>query len=242
MLVHVWLDWLDLYQVGIERHTQGVLFVSAGLVDELSVDGGTVEAFVRDQPPCRVVLHFLPVDSAQWDLFWSLLTPEAMKEFRKGAVNPVIRNAFAVADIHMLPERYKELKMTCTCPDWIKPCKHALAVLRVLGEEIEADPMLLVRLRGGGSREAMPEAPVELEAGEPLRTDGGSYWGEAKDWGEFEEQLLGGGAPARLLKRLGPVSVYGVRMEPDSMFKPVYEGVAAEAKVMLEGIRKKVKA
>jgi hypothetical protein len=28
-------------------------------------------------------------------------------------------------------------------------------------------------------------------------------------------------------------------MDPDSMFKPVYEGVAAEAKLMLESIRKK---
>jgi hypothetical protein len=44
-----------------------------------------------------------------------------------------------------------------------------------------------------------------------------------------------------LLKRLGPVAVYGVRMDPDAMFKPVYEGVASEAKVMLEGIRKKVR-
>lgn len=243
MLGREWVAWLNEYPVGEDRLNQSWQYLNAGAVMPLKVDGGMVEAMVRGSQaePYRVVLNFLPVDGMQWDLLWSLVTPEAMREFRSGSMGPALRNAFAVAEVDLLPERYKDLKTICTCPDWLKPCKHALAVLRALGEEIEMDPMLLVRLRGGGPKEAVAEAEVEVETGEALLADAVSYWGGEQQWDGFEAQLLGGGAPARLLKRLGPVSVYGVRMEPDAMFKPVYEGVASEAKVMIEGIRKKVK-
>ena len=243
MLGREWVEWLNEYPVGEERLNLSWQYLNSGAVQGLKVDGNTVEARVQasKDEPYRVVLHFLPVDSMQWDLLWSLLTPEALRDFRSGSMGPVIRNAFAVSEVNPLPERYKDVKTICTCSEWLRPCKHALAVLRALGEEIEMDPMLLLRLRGGEPKEAKAAPEVEVQTSEPLLADDVGYWGGDQRWEEFEAQLLAGGAPARLLKRLGPVSVYGVRMEPDSMFKPVYEGVASEAKVMLEGIRKKVK-
>jgi len=237
-----WLEWLAEYPVGGERLGQSIDYLRSGAVGELQIDEGSVEAQVKDLGPApfRVVLQFTAVAREQWDLAWSLVTPEALRDYRKGSPGPVLRRALAVAEVNLLPERYREVKTACSCTDWMRPCKHALAVLRALGEEIERDPMLLVRLRGGGPREEMELVELE-EGGEPLGTDAKSYWGEHQDWSEFEAGLLGGGVAARLLKRLGPVAVYGVRMDPDAMFKPVYEGVAAEAKVMLEGIRKKVR-
>ena len=237
-----WLEWLAEYPVGGERLGQSIDYLRSGAVGELQIDEGSVEAMVQDlrPEPCRVVLQFTAVAREQWDLAWRLVTPEALRDYRKGSPGPVLRKALAVAEVNLLPERYREVKTACSCGDWMRPCKHALAVLRALGEEIERDPMLLVRLRGGGPREEMEVVELE-EGGEPLGMEGKSYWGEHQDWSGFEARLLGGGVTARLLKRLGPVAVYGVRMDPDAMFKPVYEGVAAEAKVMLEGIRKKVR-
>jgi uncharacterized Zn finger protein len=237
-----WLEWLSEYPVGPERIGESVDYLRRGAVGELRIDGGSVEAQVQDlgPAPCRVVLQFTAAAREQWDLAWSLITPEAMREYRKGSPGVALRRALAVAEVNLLPERYREIKTACTCSDWMRPCKHSLAVLRALGEEIERDPMLLVRLRGGGPREQEEVLEAE-EGGEPLRTDPGAYWGENRDWDGFEDGLLGGGVAARLLKRLGPVAVYGVRMDPDAMFKPVYEGVASEAKVMIESIRKKIR-
>jgi uncharacterized Zn finger protein len=236
-----WAEWLDAFPVGKERLKQGFDLWRDHAVGELHVEGAVVRAMVKDVTPVEVMLQFGQVPEDQWTLLWSLITPEAMREFRKGGVGPVVRNAFAVAEVNLLPERYKELRAQCSCAEWLKPCKHSLAVLRSLGAEIEGDPMLLARLRGGGPKEE--EAPVEAtpEVAEPLRMDEASYWGGAEDWGAMREKLLGGGVPARLLKRLGPVTVYGMRMDPDAMFKPVYDGVAAEAKTMIESIRRKVK-
>jgi uncharacterized Zn finger protein len=237
-----WEEWLDAFPVGKQRLKQGFDLWREHAVGELHVEGAVVQAIVRDVVPAEVTLQFGQVPEPQWELLWSLITPEAMREFRKGGVGPVVRNAFAVAEVNLLPERYKELRAQCSCGEWLKPCKHSLAVLRSLGGEIEADPMLLARLRGGGPREEEAPRVVPPEVAEPLRVDKESYWGKVEDWSAMREKLLGGGVPTRLLKRLGPVTVYGMRIDPDSMFKPVYEGVAAEAKTMIESIRRKVKA
>jgi len=41
-----------------------------------------------------------------------------------------------------------ELGSSCTCDHWVDPCTHALAVLQQLAWLIEADPFILLQLRG----------------------------------------------------------------------------------------------
>jgi hypothetical protein len=47
----------------------------------------------------------------------------------------------------MLVPRPDDLRLSCTCPDWGDPCKHAVAVLLALGDELAAEPELLARWR-----------------------------------------------------------------------------------------------
>jgi len=41
-----------------------------------------------------------------------------------------------------------DVKMHCSCPDWARPCKHLVAVMLLLGEEIAQRPTTLLSLRG----------------------------------------------------------------------------------------------
>ena len=241
MIGQTWLDFVAKYPVGQDRQGKGFHYADSGAVFGLEIGVGTAEAQVQGSRPTpyQVVLEFLPVERLTWEALWKSMIPDTLRDFRKGVMSKKVLQAFDLAGINLMPEPYKELKTGCNCPDWMRPCKHALAVLRVLGLEVERDPMILVRLRGGLQDELMDFAP-EPETGEPLRTDAIGFWGEDIDWSGFEEKLLAGGTPSLLLKRLGPVAVYGVRMDPDLMFKPVFEGVAAEAKVTLDGIGKKL--
>ncbi len=240
-LGQLWLDFVSSYPVGDDRQFKGRFYADSGAVAGLEIGEGSVEAQVQGSRPTpyQVVLEFLPIERLKWEALWQSMTPETMRDFGRGVFGNDVTQAFAIAGITQMPQPYKELKTGCTCPDWMRPCKHVLAVLRVFGQELERDPLLLVRLRGGTQQEIVDFVP-EPEAGEPLDTDPVRFWGEDFDWSGIEQNLLGGGTPSRLLKRLGPVAVYGVRMDPDLMFKPVYEGVSAEAKVTLEGIRKKL--
>lgn len=45
------------------------------------------------------------------------------------------------------PRQY-DVTMSCTCPDYANPCKHAAAVLVLLGEEIDREPLRLLEFRG----------------------------------------------------------------------------------------------
>lgn len=51
------------------------------------------------------------------------------------------------AGVELLPYG-SELATTCTCDAWIDPCPHALGVLQQLAWLIEADPLVLLHLRG----------------------------------------------------------------------------------------------
>lgn len=103
-----WLEWLNEYPVGHERLAESIEYLRRGAVGELQIDEGSVEARVQDlgPTPCRVVLQFTTVAREQWDLLWSLVTPEAMREFRKGSPGAVLRRAMAVAEVNLLPERF----------------------------------------------------------------------------------------------------------------------------------------
>lgn len=51
------------------------------------------------------------------------------------------------AGVELLPYG-GELSSTCTCDHWTDPCTHALAVLQQLTWLVEADPFVLLQLRG----------------------------------------------------------------------------------------------
>jgi len=73
----------------------------------------------------------------------------------------------------LIPER-SEVMATCTCPDaeTFGVCKHALAVLLVLADELTIEPDLLARWRGGdpvSSPVATPTPPDDsMDAPAPL--------------------------------------------------------------------------
>lgn len=45
----------------------------------------------------------------------------------------------------------------CSCPDWGDPCKHAAAIAYLLADAIDADPFVLLLLRGRGRSELLEE-------------------------------------------------------------------------------------
>lgn len=42
----------------------------------------------------------------------------------------------------------KEIRFSCSCPDWATMCKHIAAVLYGIGRKFDEDPMLLFKLHG----------------------------------------------------------------------------------------------
>ena len=50
--------------------------------------------------------------------------------------------------IRIFPERWDDLDMHCSCPDWAIPCKHLAAVINLVANEIDKNPFLIFKLHG----------------------------------------------------------------------------------------------
>jgi uncharacterized Zn finger protein len=59
-----------------------------------------------------------------------------------------IEAVFQSIGLSLFPRSLKDIVFTCSCPDWGDPCKHAAAVYYLLAEQLDADPFILMHLRG----------------------------------------------------------------------------------------------
>lgn len=57
-----------------------------------------------------------------------------------------------------------QVRFDCTCPDWGDPCKHSAALAYLLADAIDADPFVLLLLRGRGRSELMDEVRLRRSA------------------------------------------------------------------------------
>lgn len=229
-LGRLWWEWLEAYATGAERLAKSLDYARAGNVTSVDIGQAQVTArvFGSRQTPYDVSWHFVQAPEADWTVFETLATPETLRELRKGLVTDGLLASLGAAGIPLLPVRYQELKPHCNCPDWIRPCKHSLALLRILGDLIEDDPLLLLRLRGG-LKDREPAPPTETVA-EPLRQSDAEFWGSPTQVLDLIHAIPTDATPADLLNRLGPISIYGAKTDPALIFRPVYEAVAADAR------------
>jgi len=59
-----------------------------------------------------------------------------------------IEKIFKKTGLSLFPEKPRDLKTDCSCPDWSNRCKHIAAVYYLLAEEFDRDPFLIFKLRG----------------------------------------------------------------------------------------------
>jgi hypothetical protein len=110
-------------------------------VTDIQVEPGSVRAVVQGsrRDPYVVTVHVRPLEPDE-------------AEAAAGGTAPVAQ---------LLPGR-EDLAVACTCPDGDQPgvvCKHALATLLVLADEVSIEPALLVRWRSG-DRTAWEPGPL----------------------------------------------------------------------------------
>jgi uncharacterized Zn finger protein len=149
----------------------------AGQVGQIMVEPGRFVASVEDARGLWTVAGTVPVldDSASA----ALVETVAAEAGRIGALlsgdlpHTLVEHA-EEAGVELLPFG-SELGSDCTCGGWTQPCPHALAVLYQLTWLLEADPFVLLHLRGLPRDELLArlhQQPAEAEdAGDPADPD-----------------------------------------------------------------------
>jgi uncharacterized Zn finger protein len=146
-----WIGVLEGFDIGA-RLNRGRSYARKGQVLSIQIEQGMVKAQVQGSrpKPYQTAIQVEKLSSGDWKKVAHVLSTQAIftAKLLAGEMPDNIEEAFVGAGVSLFPERLRDLKTDCSCPDWSNPCKHIAAVYYLLGEEFDRDPFLIFRLRG----------------------------------------------------------------------------------------------
>ena len=162
-----WIEALrDLMDSG--RLSRGRSYARQGQVLGIDLQPGIIKARVQGSRPTpyKITIMLKPLKDAQWDAIFDALVTQAIfaAQLLNGEMPAEIEEVFNAVRVPLFPTSSHDLETQCSCPDWANPCKHVAAVYYLLGEQFDADPFLLFKLRGR-DKEAVSEALRRRRAG-----------------------------------------------------------------------------
>lgn len=140
----------------------------SGRIGGITIDAGTFVAAVEDDRGLWTVAGTVPVlDDSALSAFVETVAAEAgrIASLLAGEFPHALVEHAEEAGVELLPYG-GELGSACTCDAWVDPCVHALAVLYQLTWLVEADPFVLLQLRGLPRDELL--ARLHARAEEPV--------------------------------------------------------------------------
>ena len=123
------------------RRQRGREYLGEGAVTDLIVEPGRISARVRGSRDYHPRIVVQPLAAAMRAGFLELTCAGGCD------LRDLLRAARTTPQCGLLP-RLRELSAVCTCPDRARPCKHIFAALYAVGTRLDAEPELLLALRG----------------------------------------------------------------------------------------------
>ncbi|MEW1868203.1 SWIM zinc finger family protein [Streptomyces caelestis] len=162
-----WVTALEEGALDAARLARGRGYAEQGHVDAITVTPGLALAYVRGgRPrPYRVQVRLRTFTDADWERF---LDAAADRPGHIAALlDKEMPQSLADCGVPLLPGP-GDLAPRCSCPDAGHPCKHAAALCYQTARLLDADPFVLLLLRGRGEREVI-DALSRLSAARAAR-------------------------------------------------------------------------
>ncbi len=148
---HRFLDLLDAFGIG-GRLERGKHYARKGQVISLEVLPGQVSGSVQGSRarPYQVRISLARLSEVDWRRAEDAMVERAgfLARLLAGEMPHDIEEAFADCATGLFPTTHDELDTDCSCPDWVRPCKHVAAVYYLLAEAFDTDPFLILTWRG----------------------------------------------------------------------------------------------
>ncbi|WUT08437.1 SWIM zinc finger family protein [Streptomyces sp. NBC_00704] len=151
---NAWVAALEEGALDVKRLARGRGYAEQGNVDAITVTPGLVLAYVQGSRPrpYRVQVRLRTLGGDAWERFL-----DAAVE-RPGHIAALLDKempeSLADCGVPLLPGP-GDLEPQCSCPDRGHPCKHAAALCYQTARLLDADPFVLLLLRGRGEREVL---------------------------------------------------------------------------------------
>lgn len=156
-----WLDSLTHIDFA-NRIPRGARYARNGSVREVVFDkGGVVKARVKGSRPSPYKIEIkVPQfsEAGKKALVKDLSThPAILSRLMNNELPQEVLPMAVKCGLKVFPSSWKDLGMKCSCPDWAVPCKHIVAVIYKVSQEIDNDPFLVFRMHG-------LDIPLEIES------------------------------------------------------------------------------
>jgi uncharacterized Zn finger protein len=156
-----WNRNLESYADYANRIGRGRSYVRNGAVLDLKLERGEIKALVQGSAsrPYKVAIEISPLPGCLWERIKKTCEGkiESLSELLAGKFPKTLEELFMAKGEGLFPAP-REIKLSCSCPDWATMCKHVAAVLYGVGARLDEDPTLFFTLRGVRVEELISEA------------------------------------------------------------------------------------
>jgi uncharacterized Zn finger protein len=164
-----WCDNLERYSDYASRLPRGRSYLGNGLVIDLQITRGKISAVVSGSELYDVTVTIAPVAAKRWravcvDCSGAI---DSLVELLQGRLAKSVMDRVCREGDGLFPAP-KEIKLSCSCPDSAKMCKHVAATLYGVGARLDEAPQLLFTLRGVDESELLAGAGRDLAISKPL--------------------------------------------------------------------------
>ncbi len=253
-----WLDALERL-VDPGRLQRGRSYARSGQVLNIDIRPGRVDSRVQGSRPTpyQVSIEIKRLSDKDWNKVADAMAEQAIiaAKLLAGEMPQNIEEAFAAARVSLFPASRGDLQTECSCPDWANPCKHISAVYYLLGEQFDADPFLIFRLRGKSKQEiiamlrARRSAPVETkveppspstprihaEPAPPLKKCLDKFWESDDRLEDFRVEIKFAQVDAAPVKRLGAPGFWHGKEDFLEAFASAYRSISEACLDLVHG-------
>jgi uncharacterized Zn finger protein len=158
-----WCDNLERYSDYANRLPRGRTYVRNGSVVDLQIERGQIQALVSGSSIYKVKIDIGTVASTHWAAICTDCAGSvgSLVELLQGKLLKNVMERVCREGDGLFPSP-REIKLSCSCPDWADMCKHVAAVMYGAGARLDIAPDLLFTLRGVDRSELIANAGAEL--------------------------------------------------------------------------------
>ena len=160
---NAWLQAMEDIALDPDQLRHGRRYAFGGHVGPIAVSPGRIAATVQDElGEHRTELSIAELADAGWDRFLDRLSARSghIAALLEGEMPADLVDSAADAGVRLLPGM-GDLEPDCDCPGFEHPCRHAAALGYQASWLLDADPFVLLLMRGRGR----PELLAQLRAG-----------------------------------------------------------------------------
>ncbi len=156
-----WNTNLERYADYSNRIGRGRSYVRNGMVLDLQISAGEVKALVQGTrtKPYSVTVKIERMNKKNWENIRQACQGkfDSLPELLEGKFPKDLGEIFTAKGEGLFPTP-KEIKFSCSCPDWASMCKHVAATLYGIGARLDQEALLFFTLRDVHVNELISQA------------------------------------------------------------------------------------